>query len=111
MEGNPKAKGKGGQEKSLDIKLYVGSHQRESVCALVPGTKPISPATPRLHNQRNSEVRQEKEDGGVSRSDREATGIAPPPHPQGSLAPDEWGVQGFGQPRAAACLGYHGGAI
>ena len=55
------------------------THRQESLRAPVPGTKPNPPVTPRPHDQCDPEGRLETEEGSIRRSDREATGIVPPP--------------------------------
>ena len=79
------------------------THQLESLGAPGPIKNPNPPITPRMRDKCETEGIRETDDRGSGRSAREATG-SEPPSLQGSLAPDEWVVQGFGQPHAAACL-------
>ena len=75
MEGNPQAKGTGGQEERLDLIGHVETQRLDSLRAPGPITNTNPPAAPMPRDQHEPEGRPETEDGGNRRSNREATSI------------------------------------
>ena len=100
MEGNPEASGSGSKEEHLYLRGHVEACQNDSLRALRYCVGPFPHPAPQPQDQCKPKGRSVAEDGGGARVDRGDPGHRHPP-PQGSIAPNEFVLQGHS---TARCL-------